>query len=78
MFMPAMSHLRVHLSDYRRRTSYRLVPEIDRSEGFETAQPVVVYDLAHFRVFHPIHGLAYLVVVHQYDLLAVYVEEPSS
>ena len=57
----------VHLGDDGGGTAHRLVAEIHRSAGLQTADAVMVDDLQDLRLFKTLHCLGRLVVVHQND-----------
>ena len=71
--------LLIHLVYDRRSTSHRLVAEKYRPHCLNAqSQPVVVDDLQHIRLFHTVHCLAPLIVVHEDDLFFLYIEDTPS
>ena len=61
--------LLIHLVDDRGSAAHRLIAEKDRRHGLQTSDPVMIDNLQDIRLLDAIHGLHFLVVIHQNNLL---------
>ena len=65
----------VHLGDDGGGAAHRLVAEVHRAAGLQTADAVVVDDLQNFGLVEAFHGLGGLVVVHQNDATFLQIDD---
>ncbi len=67
--------LEEHAIDDGGRAPEGLVAKVDRLDGFQRADPVVVDDLEDVGFVNALHGLTLLIVVHENQLLPLHIEE---